>query len=184
MMFVANPHALLIDGVVTEVVYMQDYDSEQIKEALSKKVYDEVINCSEYGKELFVGNFRIGDYIVGPRPNPNWEFNHKLGDWEPSKEHQDLLQEGLNNGFDEVTVNRLKNIGEVTLTPSKERPFKSWKFNKDLNVWEPPVNHPNDGLPYMWDENNLSWFMCSACTSEINTYGVEEYANLSREKSK
>ena len=40
MMFIANPHALLIDGVVTEVVYMQDYDSEQIKEVLSKKVYE------------------------------------------------------------------------------------------------------------------------------------------------
>jgi hypothetical protein len=184
MMFVANPHALLINGVVTEVVYMQDYDDETIKEVLSKKVYDEVINCSEYGKELFVGCFRLGEHIVRPRPNPNWEFDHKLGEWVPSKEHQDLIEKGLADGFTDDMVDRLRNVGETTLTPAKERPFASWKFNKTLNIWEPPVAHPNDGLSYMWNELDLSWFMCSACNPESSTFGIEEYANSSKEKSK
>jgi hypothetical protein len=35
------------------------------------------------------------------------------------------------------------------------QPFPSWSLNG--YVWEPPVPMPDDGEPYMWDEDTTSW---------------------------
>jgi len=182
MTFVANPHALLTNDIVTDVVYMQDYDAEQIKETLSNYVYEEVINCSEYGKELYVGWFRVGEDIVRPRPNPNWEFDHQLKDWAPNAEHQKLLEEGSSNGFTDELVTKLTNLGQYSVSPSKVRPFASWIFNNASELWEPPVSHPNDGLSYMWDERNLSWVMCAACNQELAVFSAKTPEKTSTEK--
>jgi hypothetical protein len=80
--FVANPHALLTDGVVTDVVFMQDYDEEQIKETLSKYSYDEVASWDEYGYMIYAGYIKIGKWIVTPQPTPNHTFNETNGAWE------------------------------------------------------------------------------------------------------
>lgn len=81
--FVANPHALLTGGVVTDVVYMQNYSSEEIQETLAKYKYEEVVVCSEYGDIIFVGDVRVGSWITSPAPYDSWIFDGVRGLWTP-----------------------------------------------------------------------------------------------------
>lgn len=37
------------------------------------------------------------------------------------------------------------------------KPYPSWLLNTDTCLWEAPVPYPNDGKPYVWDEETLSW---------------------------
>lgn len=37
------------------------------------------------------------------------------------------------------------------------KPYNSWILNDDTCVWESPVIYPNDGKPYVWDEDNINW---------------------------
>lgn len=37
------------------------------------------------------------------------------------------------------------------------KPFESWQLNAETVIWEPPVAIPDDGKPYAWDEETLSW---------------------------
>jgi hypothetical protein len=36
------------------------------------------------------------------------------------------------------------------------QPYPSWILNIDAQ-WDPPVPHPEDGKPYLWDEPSQSW---------------------------
>lgn len=36
------------------------------------------------------------------------------------------------------------------------QPYLSWTLNQN-NQWIPPVNYPEDGLAYYWDETSKSW---------------------------
>lgn len=38
-----------------------------------------------------------------------------------------------------------------------ENGFASWTFNEVTCVFEPPVQYPNDGKPYRWNESTMSW---------------------------
>jgi hypothetical protein len=83
--FIANPHALLIDGVVTEVVFMQNYTEEEIKDTLLKHSYDEVIRWDDYGYEMLVGYRRVGPWVVTPQPSLDFTFDELTGTWEKPK---------------------------------------------------------------------------------------------------
>lgn len=37
------------------------------------------------------------------------------------------------------------------------QPYPSWTLNTTTCDWEPPVPYPDDGKPYVWDEETLSW---------------------------
>lgn len=37
------------------------------------------------------------------------------------------------------------------------QPWLSWKLNLDTLLWEAPVDYPNDGKYYAWDEVMTSW---------------------------
>jgi hypothetical protein len=37
------------------------------------------------------------------------------------------------------------------------QPFASWTLNEDTCLWDAPVAYPDDGKPYYWDEDTLSW---------------------------
>ena len=37
------------------------------------------------------------------------------------------------------------------------KPYESWTLNSDSYVWEAPVNYPDDGKDYEWDETNTRW---------------------------
>lgn len=37
------------------------------------------------------------------------------------------------------------------------QPYPSWIYNSETNRWNPPVEYPEDGKAYTWDEATLSW---------------------------
>ena len=37
------------------------------------------------------------------------------------------------------------------------KPFNSWVLNEDSCLWEAPVEYPDDGQRYSWNEETTSW---------------------------
>lgn len=37
------------------------------------------------------------------------------------------------------------------------KPFESWVFDDVGNFWKSPIEYPDDGLDYFWDENSQQW---------------------------
>ena len=37
------------------------------------------------------------------------------------------------------------------------QPYNSWTLNKTSWIWEPPVEYPDDGQLYVWNEETTSW---------------------------
>lgn len=36
------------------------------------------------------------------------------------------------------------------------KPFESWILDDNFD-WQPPIEYPDDGKPYMWNEDTISW---------------------------
>jgi len=65
---------------------------------------------------------------------------------------------------EEYTVNVwAENAGErweeeFTFTlPRPESPFESWIYNEETHAWEAPIEYPEGGDMYTWDEENQEW---------------------------
>ena len=41
------------------------------------------------------------------------------------------------------------------------QPFDSWTLNEETCLWDSPVEHPDDGKTYVWNEDNQSWDLFS-----------------------
>lgn len=57
-----------------------------------------------------------------------------------------------------------KNYAGVGYTYDRDRdafippkPYESWLLNEDTCLWEPPVPRPDDGKPYIWNEQEQLW---------------------------
>ncbi len=37
------------------------------------------------------------------------------------------------------------------------KPHSNWILDEDTCTWKPPVEKPNDGLPYTWNHDTQSW---------------------------
>ena len=37
------------------------------------------------------------------------------------------------------------------------KPYASWVLNETSCLWDPPIEQPNDGKRYVWDEITTSW---------------------------
>jgi hypothetical protein len=37
------------------------------------------------------------------------------------------------------------------------KPYPSWILNEETCLWNPPIQYPNDGKLYTWDEETISW---------------------------
>lgn len=37
------------------------------------------------------------------------------------------------------------------------QPFASWTLDEDTCFWEPPVEYPDDGNTYIWNESITNW---------------------------
>lgn len=69
------------------------------------------------------------------------------------------VQTSYNNNFrgQYATVGgRYDSTHDVFLPP---QPYPSWTFNFAAHRWEAPTALPDDGLPWQWDENSLSWVL-------------------------
>jgi hypothetical protein len=38
-----------------------------------------------------------------------------------------------------------------------KKPFNSWILNENTCLWNPPIDKPNDGNKYIWNEEILNW---------------------------
>lgn len=38
-----------------------------------------------------------------------------------------------------------------------QKPYDSWLLDENTCLWKSPVEYPNDGLKYTWDENTKNW---------------------------
>jgi hypothetical protein len=43
------------------------------------------------------------------------------------------------------------------IPPSSFKPFPSWKFSEESCWYEPPIEYPDDGKYYAWNEETTSW---------------------------
>jgi hypothetical protein len=39
-----------------------------------------------------------------------------------------------------------------------KQPYPSWTLNQETFEWEAPVEIPDDGEAYFWDEENIRWY--------------------------
>ena len=44
------------------------------------------------------------------------------------------------------------------------QPFASWSLDDATCLWDAPVDYPDDGKIYFWDESALAWFEAKAPT--------------------
>ena len=44
--------------------------------------------------------------------------------------------------------------------------FDSWILDKTTCLWKSPIEYPNDGLTYYWNEDNLDWELADFSESE------------------
>lgn len=56
----------------------------------------------------------------------------------------------------------LENL-DAFITPN---PFPSWLLNENTIEWEPPVEMPNDGKRYLWNEVIMEWQVREASKSD------------------
>ena len=38
-----------------------------------------------------------------------------------------------------------------------EKPYSSWILNEDTCLWDSPIERPNDGKKYIWNEEITNW---------------------------
>ena len=50
--------------------------------------------------------------------------------------------------------------------PSK--PFLSWLLNETTAQWEAPIPYPQDGNPYLWNEERKNWILVSYMSGATN----------------
>ena len=55
---------------------------------------------------------------------------------------------GIGHSYDEDN--------DVFIAP---KPYESWILNEETYQWDPPLEYPNDGNSYLWNENALEWKM-------------------------
>lgn len=94
MMIPGNPYALIKDKVVTEIYFAQEKPQEQIDQELSALDWDRVINCTEHGGEIFIGEtISETGKIQAMYVYPSWIWNDTVGRWEaPTPYPQDSTE--------------------------------------------------------------------------------------------
>ena len=91
----------------------------------------------------------VRDAFYTAQPYPSWTLNEDTCYWEaptPSPE-------GMDWHWNEATLEWLKNPG---------KPFINWVYDENTQQWMPPVEYPNDGDYYMWNQETSEWNFVSS----------------------
>lgn len=89
-----------------------------------------------------------------------------VGNNEMPNEGYDWLVENLGGTWVQTSYNGniRKNYAGIGFTYDEERdafippqPFASWFLNEETCLWEAPVQYPEDGAEYYWDEESVNW---------------------------
>lgn len=77
-----------------------------------------------------------------------------------------------------------KNYAGVGYTYDKERDafippktFNNYVLNEDTCLWEPPIEMPNDGNLYIWDDSNITWIMIPPPPDTVSGYTFDRQIN-------
>lgn len=90
-------------------------------------------------------------------------------------EGYDWLVENLGGTWVKTSYNSniRKNFAGIGFTYDEERdafiapqPFGSWILNEETCQWKAPIDYPNDGLTYFWNEEELDWELADFSESE------------------
>lgn len=85
--FAGNPHAVVKDKKVVAIVYVSD-EPNSLSSQLASYDYDLVINCSKYGREIFIGEDVLEDgYVRCLKPYPSWVWDSEAYTWRSSVLH-------------------------------------------------------------------------------------------------
>jgi hypothetical protein len=89
------------------------------------------------------------------------DFLTKLTGWAIWKQTSYNTHRGIHN---KGGIQFRKNFAGIGFTYDEDRdafipkkPFNSWILNEDTCNWEAPINKPQDGNKYGWNEQTLSW---------------------------
>jgi hypothetical protein len=81
--------------------------------------------------------------------NTRQGIHYKPNSWEPSEDQSKALRGNYAGiGYIYDTSN------DVFYVP---QPHDSWVLNKTKWIWEPPIEPPQGGVPYRWDETSKQW---------------------------
>lgn len=89
-----------------------------------------------------------------------------VGNNDFSNEGYDWFVENLGGRWVQTSYNGTirKNFAGIGFTYDEEldafippQPFDSWTLNEETCHWEPPVEYPQDGKMYNWNEETTNW---------------------------
>lgn len=109
--------------------------------------------------------------LVGDNNDPNgdegylWLINNLGGNWvKTSYNSFGGKRKNPENGEMTQDLGFRKNYAGVGFMYDSEmdafippKPFASWRLNEDTCLWNPPVEYPEDGKSYYWNEDSLIW---------------------------
>jgi hypothetical protein len=96
--------------------------------------------------------------VVGDNNDPNgdegyqWLIDNLGGRWIKASYNATIRKNFPGAGF---IFREDLNSPEGAFIISK--PFESWTLNKETCQWNAPVEYPNDGNLYSWNESTISW---------------------------
>lgn len=103
---------------------------------------------NEHGEEIFKNDNPLNNSILEIQ-NDEFIFSEKINNIFPEQEYTLKVWAENNNTLWE-------NIFIFSL-PREERPYKSWIYNEDRFIWEPPFDKPDDEKSYAWSEDKKNW---------------------------
>lgn len=92
--------------------------------------------------------------LVGNNDDPNgdegyqWLIDNLGGTWIKTS-----YSRSIRKNF--ASIGSTYDANRDAFIPPKQ--FESWVLDEETCRWKPPVDYPNDGEMYYWDENQLKW---------------------------
>lgn len=103
-----------------------------------------------------------------------------VGDNSAPNEGYDWFVENLGGRWVQTSYNAnfRKNFAGIGFTYDEQRdafipprPYESWVLDEQTCNWIAPINYPNDGKIYSWDEDSVSWVLDSAAENFLEVEG-------------
>ena len=92
----------------------------------------------------------VRDAFYSAQPYASWTLDEDTCYWQPPTPRP----EGMDWCWKEDTTEW---VDYVYINPDSNQPYPSWTWDTENGGWNPPVEKPNDGGPYWWSEETLTW---------------------------
>lgn len=81
-----HPHALLKNGIVTNVVLLQEHDNDLLHSMLSETDNDSYLSACETGNYPYIGGDVHNGKFRSPAPHPAFLWDNSIENWKPPVE--------------------------------------------------------------------------------------------------